>query len=142
VNVPEDVVRLMRGRPAEYVWLTVLAPGEARDFDDVARTAGVEPLEERWNEVDQKTAARFLSALLHRNLAYHVDVMPEHRAQWLAEQFIAAFGKYNSRFATNSLDTPGQAPFAWNPATEYTFDAGLVVIGEKGSGLYWLADED
>jgi hypothetical protein len=49
---------------------------------------------------------------------YHVDVMPEHRAQWLAEQFISAFGKYNSRFATSSLDTPGQAPFTWNPATD------------------------
>jgi hypothetical protein len=30
----------------------------------------------------RRPPTRFLSALLHRNLAYHVDVMPEHRAQW------------------------------------------------------------
>jgi hypothetical protein len=142
VNLPADVVPLMQGRAAERVWLTVLGPGEVTDFDDVARAAGVEPLERRWHEVDEKTAIRFLSALLHRDLAYRVEVMPEHRAKWLAEQFIAEFGKFNSRFATNSLDQPDRTPFAWTSATDYTFDAGLVVMGEAGAGLYWIANED
>lgn len=30
----------------------------------------------------------------------------------------------------------------WTPATEFTFDAGIAVMGEAGSGVYWLADED
>jgi hypothetical protein len=43
MDLAPDVVRMMRDRPACQVWLTVLQPGEAKDLDDVARTAGLEP---------------------------------------------------------------------------------------------------
>lgn len=56
-----------------------------------------------------RRGAQFLSNLLRKNLAYHAMVMPDERAKWLAEQFVAASGRFNSRFATNSPDLPGQA---------------------------------
>lgn len=133
---------MMRARSAGQVWLTVLDPGEAQDFDGVARAAGLQPLGRAWVEVDAERAESVLAALLHKDLAYKSEVMPEHTARWLASEFLRGFGPYRSRFATNSSDMPDQMPWSCTPATDATFDAGVVVMGEAGSGIYWVADED
>jgi hypothetical protein len=142
MDLAPDVVRMMRARPGCEVWLTLLQPGEAKDLDDVARVAGLEPLGRAWVEVDAVRARQFLVAILHKDLAYKREVMSEHRATWLAGEFLRSFGNSNSRFATNSPDMPNTFPFSWTPATKFAFDAGIAVIGEAGSGVYWVADED
>lgn len=142
MNLAPDVVRLMRERPASQVWLTLLQPGEAEDLDDVARIAGLEPLGRAWVDVDEARARQFLVAILHKDLAYKREVMTQHRAEWLAGEFLSSFGKFSSRFATNSADMPDTFPFSWTPATDFTFDAGVAVMGEAGCGVYWVADED
>lgn len=133
---------MMQERPAAKVWLTLVAAGEIESFDDLARRAGLEPLGPGWTEIDDARARRFLIGLLHRDLAYKSEVMPERRAEWLADEFFAAAGKFDSRFATNSPDMPHEFPFSWTPASDYTFDAGVAVIGVAGCGLFWVADED
>lgn len=137
-----DVLQMMRDRPAAEVWLMTFAPGEAEDFDDIARRAGLEPLGRAWVEVDAARAKQILVALLHKDLAYKSEVMTERRAQWLANEFVLGFGKYDVRFASNSAGMPDGFPFAWTPATQFTFDSGVAIIGEAGSGIYWVADED
>lgn len=132
----------MRERPAGQVWLAVLGPGEAHDFDAVAGAVGLEPLGRAWVEVDRERAERILAAILHTDLAYKAEVMPEDTAQWLASNFLDGFDRHRSRFATNSNDVPDQMPWSWTPATDSTFDAGVVIVGEAGSGIYWVADED
>jgi hypothetical protein len=142
VEARPDVTQMMLERSAEQVWLTVLGPGEAQDFDGVALAAGLEPLGRAWVEVNAQRAESVLAALLHKDLAYKSEVMREHTARWLASEFLRGFGRYGSRFATNSSDMPDQMPWSWTPATDATFDSGVVVIGEAGSGIYWVADED
>ena len=142
MDLAPDVAAMMRDRPAREVWLTTLEPEEASDFDDVARLAGLEPLGRAWVGVDATRAKQILVAILHKDLAYKSEVMPERRANWLAGEFLRSFGAYNSRFATNSTDMPDAFPFAWTPATPFTFDSGIAVIGDEGSGVYWVADED
>ena len=133
---------MMRDRRAEHVWLTLLRRGEASTPDEVARVAGLEPLGRAWITVDQDRAQAFLTAILHRDLAYKSEVMPKHTATWLASEFLASCGKFNSKYAINSVDLPDECPFTWTPATEYTLDAGVVVLGDDGCALYWVADED
>ena len=103
---------MMRERPAMQTWLTVTGPGEIATFDDIAMLAGVEPIGRAWIEVDHARVRRFLTGLLHRDPAYKSEVMPEHRAAWLAEEFLAAAGKFGSRFATSSADMPHEFPFS------------------------------
>lgn len=135
-RLPPDVARFMQDVNTEKVWLTILGPGEAKTFDDVARIAGTEPLEHAWVEIGRPEARALLARLLHRSLAYQAELMPLRRADWLAGEFIAAFGTYGGRFATNGTD------HGWTPATDYVMDRGLVVINEIGSGIFWVADED
>ncbi|XBB67443.1 hypothetical protein ABFU82_25600 [Nocardioides sp. WV_118_6] len=141
MELPENVADLMRA-DRHPCWLTLLGPHEAATFDDVARVAGLEPLGKRWHEMDRAGAASFLTALLHRSLAYRAELMREKTAAWLTAQFLDAVGSHGSRFAANSADLPGTSPFGWESATEYTMDAGLVAIGAEGAALYWVADED
>jgi hypothetical protein len=141
MHLPDEVVSLMREHPYKC-WLAVLQPHEADDFDAVARTAGIEPLEKRWHEVERGRAEQFLTGLLHRSLAYNAELMPRKTAAWLAAQFLDAVGQHTTRFATNSTDLPDALPFSWDPATDHTIDAGIVAIGSDGSALYWVADED
>ncbi len=142
MDLAPGVARMMRERPACQVWLTLLQPGDAKDFDEVAQIAGLEPPGRGWVEVDAARARQFLTAILHKDLPYKREVMTEQRATWLAGEFLRSFGRFNSRFATNSPDLPGTFPYSWTPATGFTFDAGIAVMGEAGSGIYWLADED
>lgn len=115
---------------------------EATTFDDVARVAGIEPLEKRWNEVNRAAAESLLTTVLHRSLAYGVELMPAKTAAWLASQFVDAVGRYGTRFATNRTDLAAGSSSSWTPATEYAMDMGVVAIGENGAALYWVADED
>jgi hypothetical protein len=132
---------MMRDRTAAQVWLTLIDQ-RASDFDETALAAGLAPLGKAWVEVDSGRAKRFLAGLLRVNLAYKNELMPKHRADWLADEFIRAWGPDNLRFATNSSDLPGRPPYSWTPATDWTFDAGVAVIGDTGSAIYWVADED
>jgi hypothetical protein len=100
MDLAPNVVRMMRERPASQVWLTLLQAREAEDLDDIARIAGLEPLGHAWVEVDADRARQFLVAILHKDLAYKREMMTEHRAEWLAGEFLRSFGKFNSRFAT------------------------------------------
>jgi hypothetical protein len=106
----------MQDLDVEQVWLTVLLPSEAATYDDVARIAGVEPLGKAWIEISGSEARTLLVGLLHRSLAYQAELMPLHRAKWLAGEFIDAFGLYGGRFATNGVDN------GWTPATDYVMD--------------------
>lgn len=132
----------MRERPAAKVWLATCSPGEVVDFDDLARQVGLEPLGDAWVEIDAARAKRLLVALLHRDLAYGSEVMTEPRADWLASEFLGHFGSDDLRFATNTADVPDSSAFAWDPATEFTFDSGVAVMSKRGAGVYWVADED
>lgn len=141
MDLADNVLSMMRA-DRHRCWLTLLGPDEANTFDDVARAAGIEPLEKRWHEVDRATAEAFLAGVLHRSLAYDIELMPEKTAAWLASEFLDAVGRYGTRIATNSPDLPGGSVFAWEAATEYAQDAGVVAIGTNGAALYWVADED
>jgi hypothetical protein len=57
--------------------------------------------------------------------------MPEQQAEQLTERFFAQFGA-GARFVTNN----------WCPATDATFDGGVLVIGPQRSGCLWVEDED
>ena len=141
MEIGAEVEHLLRQRRAEQLWLHV-APWEGHaTFDEVATTAGIAPLGRAWVEVNASGARQVLASLLHRDMAYQSELMPLHRAQWLAERFLAAFGEYGVRYATNSHDAIGSDARAWTPATRCTFDSGIAIISHAAVGLFWVADE-
>ncbi|WP_264030179.1 hypothetical protein [Cellulosimicrobium sp. SH8] len=137
----ENIAQQMRDRPAEQVWL-VYDPVPRHDFDEVALAAGLRPLGEDWIEVDADRAEQVLARILYLGLAYQDELMPEHQARRLAREFIRSCGSVETRYATNADYLPAAYPSTWAPATDYTFDSGVVIVSSSRSACYWVADED
>lgn len=138
----KDVKDLLLSRGVGWVTLSVVDRGEARTFDDVARRAGLFPLGEGWRQVDSAAAREMLAWILHRGLAYSVELMPFAQASRLAEEFLGVFGSDDTRFATNLSATPNSPTWSSHPATQHTLDAGIVCLSPSLTGVYWVAEED
>jgi hypothetical protein len=137
----EYIAQHMRDRPAEQVWL-VWNGAPRHDFDEVAQEVGLRPLGKAWVEIDADRAELLLAHILRTGLAYSDEHMPEQRARWLAREFVGSCGSFGTRYATNTGDVPGGHSWSWTPATDYTFDRGVVLLGTSRSACYWVADED
>jgi hypothetical protein len=101
-------------------------------------------------EVDREAAHTLIRELLHRDLAYGTVLMPFERAVALADRFLAETTQGSSHYFTNVIafatPTPSgpkvQVGPSWNPATEATFDMGVMVVTPHGSACFWVEDED
>lgn len=79
---------MMRARRAERVWLEVGQRDNQASFDDVVGRTDLDPLGRAWTSINRPVAISLLERLLHRDLAYGAQVMPEQRARWLATWFV------------------------------------------------------
>jgi hypothetical protein len=87
--------------------------------------------------------------VLHRDMAYDAEVMPEARAAELADAFLAQFGPGTRYFTYGTWHLPPVVrpdgvvcgP-SWSPVTPATFDTGVLAIGPERSGCLWVEDED
>ncbi len=98
---------------------------------ELAREFGLRDGPDCYREIDEASARRSVRQLLHRDLAYSDEVMPQHKAEQLTEKFFKQFGT-GARFFTNN----------GCPATDATFDEGVLVVGTQRSGCFWVEDED
>jgi hypothetical protein len=91
-------------------------------------------------EHDAETAHGILGTLLWKDMAYGTECMPRERADQLAREVLAGHTSAKSRFYSNGDWTKSQS---WNPLTEATFDAGLIVnCGDHRYFCIWFEDED
>jgi hypothetical protein len=100
-------------------------------ISELAREFGLRDVPEAYREIDERSARESVQRLLHRDQAYSAEIMTEQEAARLTEAFFAQFGA-GSRFFTNN----------WCPATDATFDEGVLVMGPQGCGCFWVEDED
>lgn len=116
---------------------------------ELAREFGLRAEATCYKEVDEPAARRLIQSLLHRDMAYNAEVMPEARAAELADLFLAQFGPGTRYFSNGTWHLPPtvvsdrvvQGP-SWDPVTPATFDAGVLAIGPACSGCLWVEDED
>ncbi|MBO3083016.1 hypothetical protein [Cellulomonas fengjieae] len=135
-------LEIVRAREAQRVWVDAWSAPLGTSFDDVARRAGLEPLGDQWETLGRAAAVDLLALLLHRDLAYSGIAAPATQARELAEGFVGSFGPEECRYATNRPLRGGRFAPSWNPATSFTFDAGVIVVGRERAGVLWVADED
>jgi hypothetical protein len=60
------------------------------------------------------------------------------RAASLWQQFLQQFDGQRLHFFSNCRSGLHQ----WIPATDATFDTGVLIVGESSSGCLWVEDED
>jgi len=99
-----------------------------------------------YHEVDAEMARAILVGVLHRDLAYGDRLLSLARAEELAGQVMQRFATSGMRFLTNAEFKEGAGVGLvlsdWDPATDATFDTGVLMLGTDESGCVWVADED
>jgi hypothetical protein len=137
---PKDLLNeVQRARSAgitRTLWLPVVGDVPAA-VDDVAIRAGLRPLGDGWQELPPAAARDLLKDVLHRDLAYGMEAMSADQAAQLASAVLGLMPE-SARWFSNRI--PGDN--SWNPATDATFDAGVVGISTEGAVVIWVEDED
>ncbi|MBQ0946611.1 hypothetical protein KAK07_25015 [Ideonella sp. 4Y16] len=99
-----------------------------------------------YSEVSPKEAACVLRSVIHRDMAYEIELVPLGQAEELAAKFLQAVGTVGARYFTNgTFGLPRQSPHvgaSWSPATEATFDTGILVLTPERTACLWFEDED
>jgi hypothetical protein len=91
-----------------------------------------------YRPIERAEADAIATHILRIDLAYGRTNMTSSRAAELWQAFMETFEGQDVGFATNA----GTGMQSWAPATEATFDMGVLVIGTKAAGCLWIEDED
>ncbi|MEE2825280.1 MAG: hypothetical protein VYE64_01485 [Planctomycetota bacterium] len=116
---------------------------------EAARSFGLQADEQTFHLIDRDRAERLLAYLLRFDLAYGTERMTDKQTAEAIAALIKIFDR-QARFYSNgdwdqrspnddSLVAPG---VRWVPATDCTFDAGLLILGEQGTACLWFGDND
>lgn len=130
----------------QYELLGVTLVEHAESVPAIAAAFGLSTDAKCYTEIDAELARANLVHILHSDLAYDSQIMSLERAEELASQFIQEFGRPPCRFFTNGRfeQDAGGGLFlrTFHPATEATFETGVLVLGSAESACVWVADED
>jgi hypothetical protein len=96
--------------------------------DAIASAVGLRPQGPAWAELDRDDAERIVEDVLHKDLAYGVEVVAPSVARTYVVRFTRALGP--SRYFTSE----------W--ISDATFDRGVIAVGVDRTGIVWVRDED
>ncbi|MBY6035012.1 hypothetical protein KUV59_17720, partial [Marinobacter daepoensis] len=118
---------------------------KVRSVEAAAELFGLSNESGIYEEIGRAEAIEVLRNVLHKDMAYSVKIMSPEKAKNLAAEFVCNFGD-EAKFYTNGeygkpRKNPNVGP-SWSPATEATFDTGVIVINKEVVGCAWFADED
>ena len=105
---------------------------------EAARAFGLAVDKAIYRSIDRKEAEQIATRILQTNLAYGTAIMSHMSAKELWRELIAQFTEQPIEFATNA----GVQPASWTPATQATFDMGVLMISSSAAGCPWVEDED
>jgi hypothetical protein len=102
---------------------------------------------QRFEELSEEKAVRWLTWILGHDLAYNVELIPAAQANELATEFVDVLPS-TRRWFTNGAKIGGGdlsdrgGVTVSNPLTKYTFDSGVIAAGEGRAYIVWFTGED
>lgn len=117
-----------------------------QSVEDAATEFGLSRESNVYFEVGAPEAVSVLEAVIHKDMAYGSEMVPKKKAHSLASEFVQQFPLNEAKFYTNgSWGKPRPAPHigpSWSPATDATFDTGVLVLTSSLCACVWFKDED
>jgi hypothetical protein len=108
---------------------------------ETARAFALAGDETIYRTIERQEADRIAIHTLHVGLAYGGIIMDRATATNLWQKFMDLFQGDDVRFATNA-HSEGNHVTSWRPATQATFDTGVLVMGTTKVGCLWIEEED
>ncbi len=98
-----------------------------------------------YNKIERPEAIAVLRTVLHKDMAYSAKIMSSEKAKSLANEFVGKFDDEAVFYTNGEYGKPRSntnvGP-SWSPATDATFDTGVIVLSNGVVGCVWFADED
>lgn len=118
----------------------------AKSVESAAEKFGLSESPTTYFEVAPAEAKAVLRAVLAFDMAYHTELVPMPEAERLASEFVDTFVDEGAIYYTNgSFGAPRRSPDvgpSWTPATNATFDTGILVLTSWRIACAWFMDED
>jgi hypothetical protein len=123
-----------------------IRPGKVTTVEAAAAQFGLFSSPRIYVEISEQEAVSVLCAVIGKDMAYQSELMPPQEANTLAKEFVHQFAGDRAKFYTNGeYGKPRQSQTvgpSWMPATEATFDTGVLVVAPERIGCAWFMDED
>src|SRR3954447_18194151 len=103
MTVAEDIIV---ARVYGVVRCGMSAQNTSPTISALAREFGLYDEPSFYKEIDETSARHLVRLVLHRDMAYNAEIMPEGRAAALADQFLAQFGTGTRYFSNGSWHLP------------------------------------
>jgi hypothetical protein len=118
----------------------------ASSVEHAAGKFGLATSPDTYFEITSEEAKAVLKAVLAFDMAYHCEWVPLPEADRLASTFVDIFESQGPTYYTNGeygrpRKAPGIGP-GWTPATDATFDTGILVLTRECIACAWFMDED
>jgi hypothetical protein len=105
-----------------------------------AKRHGLSNDKDIYSVISSEIAHEIISDALQRDLAYGETLLSQTEAEQLARQvFVELFAGCELFYSNGNLGVGGGE---WSPATEATFDTGVLGTGPGKVSCIWFLDED
>jgi hypothetical protein len=115
-------------------------------------TISLEYFKDHIKEIENRELAEgILASLLHKDIAYSVEIMTLEKAIILTKKFFSLFSSHaiyfsNSTWNENEHAIPAKSfelgLSSWAPLTELTFDSGIIICDDNRVGIAWFSNDD
>jgi hypothetical protein len=145
MHLPELLDQIVNRRDAGET-IAVCVERHFTRVEDAASEFGLVADADIYDEVSLEEAVAVLTSLMHKDMAYGVELVPIEQARELARSFINHFPADTTRYFTNGTYGKPSANknfgASWTPATDATFDSGVLVLSSALTACVWCMDED
>ena len=136
MNDPRSIIEARKYGEIRYA----VASEITSDMSRVLGKFGLTPDASLLVQHNRESAFAILRELLWKDMAYEGECMPESQAEEIANHLLQQHSIPERKFFSNGDWSKRES---WNPLTESTFDAGLIVTGSYGTYFcIWFQDED
>ena len=144
MNITDEIIAARNCGVVHCGFSSLVSPSLA----ELASQFGLSADPANYREIDEASARWLIEMVLNQDMAYNAEILPADRAVELADRFLSPFRAQEVRFFTNGSFHEARGPkltwsgASWNPATQATFDTGVMILGPKFSACLWVEDED
>ena len=138
----DAIIDILKGRNTGLIRICFVTQSPRSSLSDAARQMGLNADPATYQSLSSDQAISIITWILHKDIAYRQELIPadlaRKRALSLVESLPPSAVFYFNGHAPDDLNIS----LGWNPATNATFDGGVIALcGEFCFGI-WVEDED
>ena len=136
------IVDIMKERNSGLLRICFVKQWPGSSVSDAAKQMGLNADPATYQSLSSDDATSIITWILHKDLAYGQEIIPADRARRRALSLVQSLPSSASFYYNGNAPKDLGISIGWSPATDATFDGGIIALcGEFCFGI-WVEDED